>query len=102
MKCEINKLMIWAIWLQNLMFRHTTDEFLTDRGIYPFFRAGNYDRKLYRRRKRQCLYVLMMKELEVTVWKEAYALPDGNGADDRFDTSGSRICGWIGTFANSA
>lgn len=54
MKCEINKLMIWAIWLQNLMFRHTTDEFLTDRGIYPFFRAGNYDRKLYRRRKRQC------------------------------------------------
>ena len=30
-----------------------------------------------------------MKELEVTVWKEAYALPDGNGADDRFDTSGS-------------
>ena len=63
--------MIWAIWLQNLMFRHTTDEFLTDRGIYPFFRAGNYDRKLYRRRKRQCLYVLMMKELEVTVWKDA-------------------------------
>lgn len=52
MKCEINKLMIWAIWLQKLMFRHTTDEFLTDRGIYPFFRAGNYDRKLYRRRKR--------------------------------------------------
>ena len=46
MKCEINQLMIWAIWLQNLMFRHTTDEFLTDRGIYPFFRAGNYDRKL--------------------------------------------------------
>ena len=89
MKCKINKLMIWAIWLQNLMFRHTTDEFLTDRGIYPFFHAGNYDRKLYRRRKRQCLYVLMMKELEVTVWKEAYALPDGNGADDRFDTSGS-------------
>lgn len=37
MKCKINKLMIWAIWLQNLMFRHTTDEFLTDRGIYPFF-----------------------------------------------------------------
>lgn len=31
---------------------HTTDEFLTDRGIHPFFRAGNYDRKLYRRRKR--------------------------------------------------
>ena len=98
MKCKINKLMIWAIWLQNLMFRHTTDEFLTDRGIYPFFRAGNYDRKLYRRRKRQCLYVLMMKELEVTVWKEAYALPDGNDSTRPV----LRICGWTGTFANSA
>ena len=67
---------------------HTTDEFLTDRGIHPIFRAGNYDRKLYRRRKRQCLYMLMMKELEVTVWKETYTLPDDNGADNRFDTPG--------------
>lgn len=68
--------------------RHTMDEFLTDRGIHPFFYAGNYDRKPYRRRKRQCLYMLMMKEFEVTVWKKAYTFPDGNSADNRFDTSG--------------
>ena len=41
----------------------------------------------------------MMKELEVTVWKEAYALPDGNGADDRFDTYGvlswKNVCGSV-------
>ena len=81
MKCEINKLMIWAIWLQNLMFRHTTDEFLTDRGIYPFFRAGNYDRKLYRRRKPSPMATALMIDSTRPVL---------------------RICGWIGTFANSA
>lgn len=102
MKCKINKLMIWAIWLQNLMFRHTTDEFLTDRGIYPFFRAGNYDRKLYRRRKRQCLYVLMMKELEVTVWKELTPSPMATALMIDSTRPVLRICGWTGTFANSA
>lgn len=86
MKIRTNK--IWGIWMQNLICCHTTDEFLTYKGIHPFFRAGNYDGKLYRRRKRQCLYMLVMKELEITVWKETYALTDGNCTDNRFDTSG--------------
>ncbi len=84
----------------NLMFRHKTDEFLTDRGIY-LFRAGTWQEALPRR-KRQCLYVLMMKEFKVTVWKEAYALPMATALMIDSTRPVLRICGWTGTFANSA